>query len=61
MATQLQDLKYQIEHKGESWISALEQVDVDQLRVEGEDAAADKIYKVLELIDELSAIVGIGD
>lgn len=61
MATQLQNLKYQIGHNGESWISALEQVDVDQLRAEGEDAAADKICKVLELIDELCVIIGSGD
>lgn len=58
MATELEMLKEAIED-GDSWVEALEGVDTDQMRADGNAAEADKVEKVLALIQELSDAAGV--
>lgn len=58
MATQLEELKECVED-GDSWVEALEQVDIDQMILEGDVAVAEKVKKVLDLIGELIEDAGI--
>lgn len=58
MATELQDLKECVEG-GESWVYALENVNLTQMREEGNGDVADKIEKALALIDEISDAAGV--
>ena len=58
MATQLEELKECVED-GDSWVEALEQVDIDQMIQEGDVAVAEKVKKVLDLISELHEDAGI--
>jgi hypothetical protein len=58
MATQLEELKECVED-GDSWVEALEQVDIDQMILEGDVAVAEKVKKVLDLISELHEDAGI--
>ena len=53
MATQLEELKECVEY-GDSWVEALELVDIEQMILEGDVAVAEKVKKVLDLIGELS-------
>lgn len=58
MATQLEELKECVED-GDSWVEALEQVDIDQMILEGDVAVAEKVKKVLDLISELIEDAGV--
>ena len=58
MATQLEELKECVED-GDSWVEALEQVDIEQMIQEGDVAVAEKVKKVLDLIGELYEDAGI--
>ena len=58
MATELQDLKDCVED-GDSWVEALEKVDLVKMREEGNGDVADKIEKVLDLIGEISDNAGV--
>lgn len=58
MATQLEELKNCVEG-GDSWVEALEQVDIEQMIREGDVAVAEKVKQVLDLIDELIEDAGV--
>ena len=53
MATELANLKDAIEC-GDNWIESLENVNLDQMSLEGDGSVAEKITKVLDLIGEIS-------
>ena len=56
--TELENLKYQIE-EGESCVYAFEQVDTDQMTLEGDGATANKIKKCLALVDGIVSAAGV--
>jgi hypothetical protein len=56
--TELVWLKEAIED-GDSCIEAYEQVDIDQMRQDGNDSVADKIEQVLALVGEINTLAGI--
>lgn len=58
MATELQSLKEAV-MDGDSWVEALEQVDIAQMIEEGDGAVAEKVQKVLDLIGELIDDAGV--
>ena len=58
MATELQNLKEAV-MDGDSWVEALEQVDIDQMIQEGDGVVAEKVKKVLDLISELIEDAGV--
>lgn len=58
MATELQSLKEAV-MDGDSWVEALEQVDIAQMIEDGDGAVAEKVQKVLDLIGELIDDAGV--
>lgn len=58
MATELQSLKEAV-MDGDSWVEALEQVDIAQMIEEGDGVVAEKVQKVLDLIGELIDDAGV--
>lgn len=56
--TELQELKEMVEG-GDSWIEALEQVDLDKMTLEGDTDVAIRIGMLLELLEQISDKAGV--